>query len=75
MTRPRDLRPSRSAGPHSGICAECGCTWFRLRRDDGEEGGVAVDADGNITAYHGNMACRDCGALWLPGDSRLRSVE
>lgn len=50
-----------SAATEIAICF-CGAQWFVLRRDDGSEGRLAVNADGSIAGYHGTLYCAMCGA-------------
>lgn len=40
-----------------------------------EHGAVAIDGDGLVTGYTGDLYCVACGRQWVPQRERLRRVE
>jgi len=45
-------------------CGNCGGTWFVTSEGnlDRENGAVAFESDGRVSAYTGNFDCYECGA-------------
>lgn len=77
-----DLRLVRGTSPDGAVQADdvetcvCGSAWFELRASDPlPHGAVAIDAEGRITARHGQLHCVECGETWIPRRARVRAVE